>query len=69
MAVMLDGLLKLTPFLVNIAQVRVGLSQHGVLFDGQSAKVGRPAELKFRKENKTDIFPSCATNTIPILCP
>lgn len=46
MAVMLDGLLKLTPFLVNIAQVRVGLSQHGVLFDGQSAKVGRPAELR-----------------------
>ncbi len=66
MAVMLDGLLKLTPFLVNIAQVRVGFSQHGVLFDGQSAKVGRPEELKFRKENKTDIFPSCATNTTPI---
>lgn len=47
MAIMFNGLLQLPALLVDVPQVRVGLSQHWVLFDGQSAEVSRPVGLKW----------------------
>ena len=41
MSVVIQGLLKLTPLLENVAKVGVGLGKQRVLLDGQRAEVGR----------------------------